>query len=133
MNESMRAYLADIALTDTATQRIQETIREATSLYATTPEQIFVSDHIDNEGVRRYVNFLLCTDKGLIEAKNFMTAKTIDFTRRDFLPIYIETSYVEFDLETPTEKSRISARITLGDRNGASTMINLQLFAAQNN
>ena len=105
------AYLTEIGLTATAIDRIGQIVDGVTVFTSGPIQKLFVSDSVDNEGIRRYMSLWIFKENTITEAKQFMVKKDIDFVETSAKIIYTNIVYEEYDLVNFTEKSRLEARV----------------------
>lgn len=105
------AYLISIGMTPPLLGRCETIYKFYDNLYPNQLREIFVSEHITEDGTRTYENLWFIADKHVMEAKGFIQRDDFDST-----PIkigYWGLNKVDYDFETTSDKSRLFLRLTM--------------------
>ena len=119
MNKEFFDYLKDISVSDVVIARIKLIIQECQMLSPGKIQDIFMNDFITDDGTREYDSLYLFTDSFVMEAKQFTTTDDYDLTLIKNTIYYWTLNKKDFDLVTPSEKSRLYIRINLESAMGA--------------
>src|SRR5665213_3087735 len=79
MLEQFTPYFQEIEMSAALQMRAEQLCLGFRSLLGERIEHVFVTDSYDNDGVRRYQSFWLCSGNILMEMKNFILLDNIDF------------------------------------------------------
>ena len=84
-------------------------------LYPNQLQDIFVSEHLDKEGNRKYESFFIFNNKIVFEAKDFLNED--DFDAASYLKkiVYYRIKKKEYDFNEAKNKSRMSLYFRLSE------------------
>jgi hypothetical protein len=127
MLESFRDYFNAIDLPGPLIERTEQICGAFNPFIEQPVHGVFVSDFFEPEGARRYTSLWLRTPWHLIEAKNFVVAQNIDFTR------LVDAEYVDIvrsdlaDLDQPGPNTTMQVQVQFRSN------LHAVLTAARNN
>ena len=108
MKQEFNQYLLSIGMTDSLIQRVESLFKIASSFVKSPIEDIFVTDLIDGEGKRIYLNLWFFAGSIWMEAKNFLTVIDIDQAILEENIKYWRVQMADYTFESANEKSRLS-------------------------
>ena len=113
MLDKFKAYLFDLKLPNTVTERIDEVLKLNANIKTSEILDIFICDLKNKDGSRTYTSLWLFTERYCIECHNFLTEDNFDFTPYYKRIAYCNTTSHEFDFQNATENSFVNIHFAL--------------------
>lgn len=112
MNKLFEDYLSDIGFPAEFIPRIKAVLNFYNEVLKISVNQLLVTDYIKDEGQRVFDNVWLLNDSYMMEAKDFLLSNDFDCAVYNSVE-YWKVKAIDFDFNTPTDKSRIIIDLTL--------------------
>jgi hypothetical protein len=120
MNKEFIEYLETLGMKKPLLDRAQSIFEFYRSLGAGDIIDIFVSEYVNEEGVRTFESLWLFTAKASMEAKNFPSQDHFDYTPLPESTIYWELKKRDFQPPESNEKSRLTIDLVFRGSGAAS-------------
>src|SRR3990170_4856177 len=103
-------YLRTLGMGDLLRERVATIQRTVKAICPEGLKYIFVSEYIQEDGSRQYEVLHFFSDNYAVEAKNFLTENMFEIEKIGHSIVNLLFDSQEFDLQLPTEKSRLRVR-----------------------
>ncbi len=112
MKKEFLQYLATVGMTESLIHRVEEIHKIYLSILGQESEDIFVTDFLDQEGIRHYDSLWFFSNAYWMEAKNFLANYDLDYARIGDSVTYWQIQMTDYDFVKANEKSRISINVS---------------------
>jgi hypothetical protein len=117
MKGALKSYADDLNLSRTVRARVDELRAYAERLTSQTVVDMFVTDYLNDDGVRQYENLWFFTTNGVVEAKQFLQKDDIDYLSSSRRPNYywrIESEHYNFEKASDASRLSVTVRVDQG-------------------
>lgn len=122
MKEKFHDYLETIGTTKTARARVQEILTFYERILPEEISDIFVTDFLNEDGVREFENLWMFSDSLVMEAKRFLTTDDFDMLMLPESIPYWQLTKQAYDFVQATDESRFTVTLQISKSSGLMSM-----------
>jgi hypothetical protein len=113
MKEEFTSYLESLGITTPILERVESVLSWYSNVVGEEIKDLFVSDYINEEQTRVYEGLFLFSSQSIVEARQFVSNDSYDYTPLPQSVAYWEMRRKDFDLKAAAEKSRLFVSVRL--------------------
>lgn len=111
MKDEWIEYLKSVEVSETLLAHIRSLFQELSPFFPEQVDRIFITDHIDGEGIRRHGSLWYFTKSFSLETKDITTGDNIDMISHSSSMTYLNIRKEDFSVTDYNEKSRLFVEV----------------------
>ena len=111
MKDEWIEYLKSVDVSETLQAHIQSVFQEFSPFFPERIDRIFITDHIDEQGIRRHSNLWYFTKSFSLETKDITSGDNIDMIGHSSSMTYVSIKKESFGITDYNDKSRLFVEV----------------------